>query len=920
MSVRHFDGAFSGGEMTPEMYGRIDVNKYQQGLETARNFQILPHGPAQNRAGTEYIRETKLSAQPSRLIPFSYSNTQAFAIEVGAGYFRFFTNGGVLLLSATPAAWSGATAYVIGDLVSSGGVNYYARAASTNKTPASNADYWYALPSTGEYEIPNSYAAADLFDIHYTQSADVLTLVHPSYPPQELRRQGANLWTLNVVAFAPTIAPPTSVSATATTGSGSTTYQYVVTTVESYTGTESVSSSASAATTSTVNAITQANPGVFTTAAAHGLSVNDYVLVSGAGGMTALNGNIYAVASTPTTTSFTLGTYVTIPYDIWGGYGGGGYSYLVPLDTSGYPTYTGGGKVSRTSANGDPLPGVGVATCTNDLTTTPNKNTITWTAVANAARYNVYKLDNGLFGFIGQTSGTSFVDQNITADVSTTPPVRDSVMSSSDNYPSAVAYYEQRRCFAGSNNQPQNLWMTRSGTESNMNYSIPIRDDDRIAFRIAAREASAIKHLVPVTNLLALTPSTEWRISSTGDVLTPATVNVKAQSYIGANNVTPVVVGSAVLFSQSRGGRIREMSYDWRANGYLTNDISILAPHLFDHTNIVDMSFARAPYPILWCVTAHGRLLGLTYVPEQQVSGWHQHDTGDGDVFESVCAITETPPGAIAAEDMLYLIVRRTVNGQSKRYVERMHSRYFETQADAWFVDCGACNFEAGTYAQAGTTLTCTVVAHGLATGATPTLAFSNTAFDGVYTVTVLDNNTFTVTVAGNAATSFGTMAIVVASPVSTISGLTWLEGRTVSILADGAVMPQQVVTSGTISLEAPATKVIVGLPITADLKTLPLALQVDPAFAQGRPKNVNRIWLRCRDSSGIYAGPSYDLLVPYKQRTTEPYGSPPELINDEVEIVLDPAWGANGQVCVRQTDPLPLTITSMTQEVALGG
>ena len=913
MSLRHFDGAFSGGEMTPEMYGRIDVAKYQQGVATARNFLCLPHGPAQNRPGTEYVREVKTPANVTRLLPFSYSNTQSLAIEVGAGYFRFHTNGAVLLLSGTPTAWSSATAYTIGALARLGSTNYYCTVAHTNKTPASNPSYWYTLPASGEYEVPNSYAAADVMDIHYTQSADVLTLVHPSYPPQELRRQGAYLWTLAVISFGSTVDPPTGVSASATTGSGSTQYQYVVTAVESFTLTESTSSSTGASSVS-VTAITQANPGVFTTATAHGFAVNDYVQHSDAGGMTAINANIYTVVSVPTSTTYTLGTLVTYDLGDWGS-----SSYLQPLDTTTFPAYTSGGKAFKTTVSGDPLPGVGVAVCNHDRTVTPNKNTVTWTAAANAVRYRVYKLSNGLFGYIGQTSGLTFVDQNITADVSQTPPVKDTVMGSQHNYPSAVCYYEQRRCFAGTNLQPQNIWMTRSGTESNMNYAIPIRDDDRIAFRIAAREASAVKHLVPVTNLLALTPSTEWRISSVTDVLTPSTVNVKPQSFIGANNVSPVVVGSTVLFSQARGGRIREMAYEYRAQGYVTNDLSILAPHLFDATNIVDMAFARAPYPILWCVTAQGKLLGMTYVPEQQISAWHQHDTA-GDVIESVCTITETPAGAIAAEDMLYMVVRRSINGASKRYIERLHTRHFETQSDTWFVDCGACNFSSGTYTQSVNTVTCTVVAHGLTTGASKKLQFSNTALNGTYTVTVLTSNTFTVTVTGTSLLGFGTVAVVVSTPVTTISGLTWLEGRTVSILGDGSVHPQQTVISGSVTLAAAATKVIVGLPITADLKTLPVAEQVDSAFAQGRPKNVNKIWLRVVSSSGIYAGPDYTSLVPYKQRTTEAYGSPSALIDDEVEIVLTPAWAANGQVCVRQSDPLPLTITSLTQEVALGG
>jgi hypothetical protein len=865
------------------------------------------------------VATVKDSTLATRLIPFSYSNTQTFAIQLGGGYFRFHTQGGTLLVSPAPAAWSSATAYAIGDLAVYSGRNYYCTSAHTNQTPAASSSYWYQMPASGEYEVPNPYAASDLFDIHYTQSADVMTLVHPNYPPLELRRQGANLWTTNSLTFAPTMTPPTGVSATNTTGTGTTQYQYVVTAIENYTQTESVSSSTGASPSFTVSSITQANPGVVTTSAAHGLAANDYVRITNATGMTAINNTIYRVASVPTTTSLILGTAVTIG-NPFVGYGTG--TFNVPVDTSNFPAYTGGGTITKTSANGDPLPGIGVAACTNDLTTTPNKNTISWTGVTNAVRYNVYKLSNGLFGFIGQTSSTSFVDQNITADVSRTPPVQDNVLASPNNYPSAVAYFEQRRCFAGTNNQPQNIWLTKSGTESNMNYSIPVRDDDRIAFRIAAREASSVKHLVPVNNLIALTPSTEWRITSvTSDALTPSTISVKAQSYIGANNVPPVIVGSTILFSQARGGRIREMSYDWRANSYLTNDISILAPHLFDYANIVDMAFARAQYPILWCVSSSGGLVAMTYVPEQQISAWHRHDTGNGDVFESICTISETSPGAIAAEDMVYVIVRRVINGVSKRYVERMRSRYFQTLSDAWFLDCADSNFQSGTYVQAGNTVTCTVAAHGLSTGSSQALQFSNTTFNGTYTITVVDGNTFRITVGGAAASSSGTLAVTVSSPVSTISGLTWLEGRTVGILADGAVMSPQVVTGGSITLESTATKVIVGLPIVADLKTLPIAAQIDPGMAQGRPKNVNRVWLRVRRSSNLWAGPESSMLTSYEQRTYENAGSPPNLIDtDEVEIVLSPEWGVGGQVCVRQTDPLPLTLVAMTQEVAIGG
>lgn len=287
-----------------------------------------------------------------------------------------------------------------------------------------------------------------------------------------------------------------------------------------------------------------------------------------------------------------------------------------------------------------------------------------------------------------------------------------------------------------------------------------------------------------------------------------------------------------------------ELAYNWQASGFITGDLSLRSAHLFDTHDIVDMTYVKSPQPIVWFVSTSGRLLGLTYVPEQQVGAWHWHDT-DG-VFESCTAVAE------GYEDALYCVIRRTVNGRHVRYVERMATRQFADQADAFFVDCGA-------------------------------------------------------TYSGAAA--------------SRISGLGHLEGKTVSILADGAVHPPRVVNAGAITLDVAASKVHIGLPITADLQTLPLAVQMqDSSFAQGRVKNVNQVWLRVHQASGVFAGPSPDELVQYKQRTTEPYGSPPDLKSAEIDITLHPTWANSGQVFVRQSDPLPITIVSMTAEVALGG
>lgn len=483
-----------------------------------------------------------------------------------------------------------------------------------------------------------------------------------------------------------------------------------------------------------------------------------------------------------------------------------------------------------------------VATCSNNLFDDGAFNTISWTAATGANRYYVYKLSNGLYGYIGQTQSTTFKDDNIAADVSVTPPEINDPFLGSGNYPSAVSYFEQRRAFGGTTNAPQTLWMTRSGTESNLNYSIPTRDDDSIQFRVAAREANTIRHIVPLQELILLTSSAEWRITSINtDAITPTSVSVKPQSYIGANNVQPVIVNNNLIFAASRGGHIREMGYSQNGGGYVTGDLSLRAPHLFDNLDIVDMALAKAPQQIIWMVSTNGKLLGLTYVPEHAIGSWHQHDT-DG-TFESCCVVSE------GNEDVLYVVVKREIDGEEVRYVERMASRQFANPADAFFVDCG--------------------------------LTYTGT-------------------------------------PVDEISGLGHLEGKTVSILADGAVHPQRVVTDGAITLDVNASKIHIGLPITADLQTLPLAYEGE-AFGQGRYKNVNQCWLRVFRSSGIFVGPSPNELVAAKQRTTEPYGAPPDLKSQEIDVMLTPTWADSGSVYVRQSDPLPLTVVSMTLEVSIG-
>lgn len=896
-NVRTLQRSFAGGEMSPEMFGRIDDVKYQTGAATMKNFMATPQGPAENRPGFAFVREVKDSTKRTRLIPFTYSTTQTMVIELGAGYTRFHTNGSTLLVGtpsayrtsatvtitiATPgvvtwtshglsngqqvvftttgalptgltasttyfvvnatantfqvSATSGGSAiatsgtqsgthtghryYVIGDLVSYTGNNYYAIQNGFNNLPT-NASFWYLIPSTA-YEIPNPYAEADLFDIHYVQSADVMTLVHPNYAPRELRRLGATTWTLSTINFGSPIAAPTGVTVTA-----------------------------------------------------------------------------YIPASAGVSTD----TYETM-------------SYVVTAVAS--------DEIGESVASS-------VVTVSNNIFVTGATNTISWSAVSGAARYRVYKQLGGLYGYIGSTTTTSIVDNNIAPDLSVTPPIYDNEFVSAGNYPGAVSYFEQRRCFAGTTNEPQKIWMTKSGTESNLSYGLPIRDDDRIEFRVAAREANTIRHIVPLTQLLLLTGSAEWRVSSlNSDEITPTTISVRPQSYIGASNVQPVIINNALVYCAARGGHVRELGYNWQANGFITNDLSIRSANLFDNFQISDMAFAKAPLQMIWFVSTSGLLLGLTYVPEQQIGAWHKHQT-DG-TFESCAVVAE------GVEDRLYVVVKRTIGGVTKRYIERMASRHFESISDAFFVDSGA------TFNGTNTTATTVTVSGGTTWG--PADLLTITASSAIFTfpgtsdvgdaivLTDAAGNKYRLTIRSTTSTTVAQARVDNTLPVAlrntainaysfarnVIGGLTWLEGKTVSVLADGAVQPQKVVTSGSITIDRASTIVHIGLPIEADLQSLPLAMGIDNGMGQGRYKNVNKAWLRVFQSSGIFIGPDADNLVEAKQRTTEPYGTPPALKTQEIQIMLTPSWLDSGQVFIRQSDPLPLTIVGMTLEVAIGG
>jgi len=762
--------SFAGGEITNELAGRLDLTAFQTGLSLCRNFITLPHGPATRRPGFEFIRAAGDSTRAVRLIPFSFSATQTVVLEFGHLYIRFHTLGGTVLDSGT------------------------------------------GLP----YEVVSTYVAADLFDLHYAQSADVITLTHPSYPARELARYAADDWTLTDISFAAPSDVPTTVAATPTVAVATnlTQTKYVVTAVQSDGVTESLQS----ATASATNNLTLA--GNFNTITWVGVGgASRYNVFKLRGGIFGYIGQVTPVA----------GVTVAITNMVQGS--GFTSSKTVTTNTTGAHGFTTGDRVLIEGADHAWLNGYFQITVVDADTFTfvSSKKTV---ATSTGGTVSIPTL--------------SLVDDNVLADTSRSPPEDIIALNSSTgDYPSATTYHEQRRWFAGTNEKPQVLFATRTGTEANLTSSLPSQEADGMELRVANSQYNQIRHLMPLSDLIALTAGGEFRIYAEGaPAITPTSVTIKPQGYAGSSNVQPVVTSGSILYVQAQGSRMRELAYNWESNAYRTIDISIMAPHRFNGHTIAQLAFSRAPDPLLWAVRDDGVLLGLTYLPDQKVFGWHAHDT-DG-TFESVCVVAEDN------EDVLYAVVRRTIGASQLRYVERLHTRMFSAQEDAFFVDSGL-------------------------------------TYDG--------------------------------APITTLSGLTHLEGKTVDILADGAVVPRQVVTAGAITLEVAASVVHVGLGFTSDLRTLPLAIEGMQGAGQGTMKNVNRVHLRVSQSSLVQAGPAFDRLREYPARAiTDPYGSPPALRDGELSLAIDPSWNTDAAICVRQDLPVPLTVLSMTLDLQTGG
>jgi len=835
---------FTGGELSPRLDGRTDLTKYTSGCSTLENLVVYPHGSAARRPGSTFIAEVANSANKTRLIPFEFSTTQTYMLEFSNLKMRVYKDSGSVLegdktisaitkanpavVTATSHGYSNGDEVLIsgvGGMTEVNGKRFLVADKTTNTFELQDKDgvdinsssfttYTSGGVSNKVFEIATPYTTAQLFDIKFAQSADVMYITHPEHEVEKLSRTGHTAWTLTDVDF--TGGPFMDANITTTT----------------------------------------LNPG-----------------------------------------SHTVGTGVALVASAVTGINSG--SGFLSTDVGRLVNFRDGyGKIT------------GVTDTTN-------------------ATITIIK-DLG--------SATASADWSLGAFSDTT------------GHPSCVTFFEQRLVFAGTTNQPQTIFFSKSGDYENMDANIggTIADDDAIIYTIASNQVNAIRFMTATRTLILGTAGGEFTVSGGGtdSAVTPTNILIKKQSNHGSANVDAIAVGNATLFLQRAKRKIRELAYNFDVDGYIAPDMTILAEHITEG-GLTQIAYQQEPNQIVYGVRGDGELVGLTYQREQQVTAWHRHIFGGR---FGVATITVSDYANIVNGTKLTLTKSDGTTVDFTSTTGTAGTNEFKTETNN---NTTATNLKTSINAHANFTatvnsavVTITETSHG-ATGYLTIKSFDSTRLtatsegkavvesaaviptdDTEYQVYVIIKrtvngatkryveflNVFDFDETDNSSFNFLDSELSYSgSAVSTLSGLDHLEGQVVSILADGATHPNRTVSSGSITLDRSAKSVKVGLAYTSLLQTMRLNAGSQNGTSQGKTKRIYDITVRMFETIGVEVGPDLNNMerIPFRSSADlMDEGIPPFTGDKEVEFRGN--YETDGFIFVRQTQPLPFTILSL--------
>jgi hypothetical protein len=715
----------------------------------------------------------------------------------------------------------------------------------------------------------------------------------------------------------------------------------------------------------TITGITQADPGVVSITS-HGFSNGDTIVISGVVGMTEVNGKRFKVANVNTndfelqdidgvdvdTTSFTAyasGGIANRVYQIATTYLTADlfqikYAQSADVMYLCHPEYS-VKKLSRTGhtswsitevdfTDGPYLDdNITATTLGTSAHTVGSGVTLTASAITGInSNTGFQSTDIGRlvsfrdgYGEITAFTSTTVVTITIIKDMGSSSASTDwalGAFSDTTGYPSCVTFYEQRLVFAGTEAQPQTLYFSRSGDYENMdeNRGGTIADDDAIIYTIASNQVNAIRFLSATRTLIVGTVGGEFSVSGGGsdDPITPTNILIKKQSNHGCANTDAIPVGNVTLFLQRAKRKIRELAYNFDVDGYVAPDMTILAEHISE-SGFNEMSYQQEPNQIIWAVREDGQLAGLTYQREQQVVAWHRHIFGGSfGTGDSVCETVATIP-TNDKEYQTWVIVKRTIDGVTRRYVEYINEFDFNEDDNTEFNFLDSQLIYSGATTTLGTTINNSVTSIILTSATSFTTTGTIKINNEIITYTGISSNTLTGCVRGTNSTTAAahTSGVTVSQVVNSVTGLDHLEGQTVSVLAGGSTHPDKTVASGAITLTRFVNDVKVGLSYTSLLQTMRIDAGSQNGTSQAKTKRIYNITVRLYESIGVEVGPDLNNMesIPFRS-SAQLMNTPIPVFTGDKEVEFRGNYETDGHIYVRQTQPLPLTVLSLYPEL----
>lgn len=811
---------FVTGEVSPLIQSRVDSDKFFSGAKTLENFIVLPQGGITRRSGTRYLGEVKDSSKFTRLIEFEFSTIQAYILEFGHEYIRVHKDEGTV--------------------------------ESAPGVPV---------------EISTPYQYTELAELSVIQSADVLYICHKDHQPRKLSRTSHTTWTLSLFEsldgpYLPAnttdqrlalINGDTIDRATLTSTAADFSVGDIGDWVEfNYEGIPRVAQIKAFIDSNTVtiepieNVIGAIDSEItFETIVTTTLTVSHSYFVKGNVGSYIKVTNLSGAGA--------AGWYLITGYD-------GQNRDQVTINATALTLVATTGvlwmsdRIITTSVN-TPTPLFSSTDVGRHIRMNLSSEQL-WmkiTAFVSETYVNVQVFDRPIP--LKEDDSTDIRDDGVTYDW------RLGAWSDSTGWPACIVFHEERLVFANTATQPQTLWMSKSGDYERFSPTEPdslVLDNSGVSYTIASKKLNSILWLESAPVLLLGTTGAEWQVraSSISEPITPTNISISQQTTHGSKNVKPEHIGPAILFVQRTGNKVRELMYSYEIDAYTTIDLTLVSEHIFRNGNgATDSTYQLEENGVVWFVRSDGQLIGLTYSKDQKLAAWHRHILGGS--FNSGLAVVESVAAVLSADQShttIYVIVKRTINGQTKRYIEYFDELFHPTGLDdkdyAFFVDCGL-------------------------------------TYDGI--------------------------------PATTISGLDHLEGESVAILADGAVIPNQVVVSGQIELYTAASVVHAGLGFTSLVTTLPVEHQTSQGTAQGRIKRITKLTVRLLESLGFKYGARLTELSEESFRLSDgSMNSSPNLFTGDRTIDLQGDYETDGSFHLVQDRPYPLTILAFMPEVQI--